>query len=134
MKYKVVKEFDSMKKGEVLSNTEDVDIFTFEEETDSSYRFISYSSNIIEDLVKKGYLIELKEESTENTEDLEDTICKVVDEIDSLIEQYNRDNEEVTEKVANNELPYCVKVEADTVHTNLIKVLTHIKDMLMENE
>lgn len=133
MKYKVVKEFDSMKKGEILNNKEDVDIFTFEEETDNSYRFISYSSNIIADLLDKGYLVEVNEETTESSE-LEDLICKVIDEIDSLIEQYEKDNQEVTEKVANNELPYCVKVEADTVHANLTKVLTHIKDMLLENE
>lgn len=133
MKYKVVKEFDSMKKGEILDNKEDVDIFTFEEETDNSYRFISYSSNIIADLLDKGYLVEVNEETTESSE-LEDLICKVIDEIDSLIEQYEKDNQEVTEKVANNELPYCVKVEADTVHANLTKVLTHIKDMLLENE
>lgn len=133
MKYKVVKEFDSMKKGEILDNKEDVDIFTFEEETDNSYRFISYSSNIIADLLDKGYLVEVNEETTESSE-LEDLICKVIDEIDSLIEQYEKDNQEVTEKVANNELPYCVKVEADTVHANLTKVLTHVKDMLLENE
>ena len=133
MKYKVVKEFDSMKKGEILNNKEDVDIFTFEEETDNSYRFISYSSNIIAGLLDKGYLVEVNEETTESSE-LEDLICKVIDEIDSLIEQYEKDNQEVTEKVANNELPYCVKVEADTVHANLTKVLTHIKDMLLENE
>ena len=133
MKYKVVKEFDSMKKGEILNNKEDVDIFTFEEETDNSYRFISYSSNIIADLLDKGYLVEVNEETTESSE-LEDLICKVIDEIDSLIEQYEKDNQEVTEKVANNELPYCVKVEADAVHANLTKVLTHIKDMLLENE
>lgn len=133
MKYKVVKEFDSMKKGEILNNKEDVDIFTFEEETDNSYRFISYSANIIADLLDKGYLIKVDEETTESSE-LEDLICKVIDEIDSLIEQYEKDNQEVTDKVANNELPYCVKVEADTVHANLTKVLTHIKDMLLENE
>lgn len=133
MKYKVVKEFDSMKKGEILDNKEDADIFTFEEETDNSYRFISYSSNIIADLLDKGYLVEINEESTKTSE-LEDLICKTIDEIDSLIEQYEKDNQEVTDKVANNELPYCVKVEADTVHANLTKVLTHIKDMLLENE
>ena len=133
MKYKVVKEFDSMKKGEILNNKEDVDIFTFEEETDNSYRFISYSANIIADLLDKGYLIKVDEKTTESSE-LEDLICKVIDEIDSLIEQYEKDNQEVTDKVANNELPYCVKVEADTVHANLTKVLTHIKDMLLENE
>lgn len=133
MKYKVVKEFDSMKKGEILNNKEDADIFTFEEETDNSYRFISYSANIIADLLDKGYLIKVDEETTESSE-LEDLICKVIDEIDSLIEQYEKDNQEVTDKVANNELPYCVKVEADTVHANLTKVLTHIKDMLLENE
>ena len=37
----------------------------------------------------------------------------------------------VSEKFANGELPYCAKVEADTVHTNLTKVLNHIKELLL---
>lgn len=137
MKYKVIKEFDSLKKGNVLENNEDPEIFSFEEETENSYKYVSYSEDIIKDLVKKGYLLELEtEEEDEFTycQDLENRICSTIDEIDSLLEQYQKDNDEVSEKFASGELPYCAKVEADTVHTNLTKVLNHIKEMLTIDE
>lgn len=140
MKYKVVKEFDSLKKGDILENsTEDPEIFSFEEETDTKYKYVSYSKSIIDDLVASKYLtlIEVNDED-ENDEDYEDLlenkICAVIDEIDNLLEQYQKDNETVHSKFGNNELPYCAVVEADTVHKNLEKVLTHIKDMLTNNE
>lgn len=136
MKYKVVKEFDSLKKGDILENSnEDPEIFFFEEETDTKYKYISYGKFIIDDLVADKYLT-LIEEEDECTycQDLEDKICSTIDEIDSLLEQYQKDNNEVSEKFANGELPYCAKVEADTVHTNLTKVLNHIKEMLTIDE
>ena len=138
MKYKVIKEFDSLKKGNVLENNEDPEIFSFEEETENSYKYVSYSEDIIKDLVKKSYLLELETEKEEDEctycQDLENRICSTIDEIDSLLEQYQKDNDEVSEKFANGELPYCAKVEADTVHTNLTKVLNHIKEMLTIDE
>ena len=65
MKYKVVKEFDSLKKGDILENsTEDPEIFSFEEETDTRYKYVSYSKSIIDDLVENKYLtlIEVRDE------------------------------------------------------------------------
>lgn len=136
MKYKVVKEFDSLKKGDILENsTEEPEIFAFEEETDTKYKYISYGKFIIDDLVKEGYLtlIEVLDEDS-NLEELENKICSVVDEIDRLLDAYEKDNDEVHSKFEENKLPYCAVVEADTVHKNLSKVLTHIKDMLTDNE
>ena len=132
MTYKVVKEFDSLKKGDLLNNQEDPEVFVYEKETENSYHYVSYSENIIDDLLNEGYLMEVEEED-KSCEDV-DVICKVVDEIDRLLEQYQKDNDVVTEKFANNEVPYCAKVEADTVHKNLTKVLNHIKSMLISNE
>lgn len=135
MKYKVIKEFDSLKKGNVLENVEDPEIYSFEEETENTYKYVSYSEDIIKDLEDKGYLLPLEEIVSEDNctycQELEDKICSVVDEIDSLLKQYQEDNEDVSEKFANGELPYCAKVEADTVHTNLTKVLNHIKELLL---
>lgn len=135
MKYKVIKEFDSLKKGNVLENVEDPEIYSFEEETENTYKYVSYSEDIINDLEDKGYLLPLEENADEDSclycQELEDKICSVVDEIDSLLKQYQKDNEDVSEKFANGELPYCAKVEADTVHTNLTKVLNHIKELLL---
>lgn len=135
MKYKVIKEFDSLKKGNVLENMEDPEIYSFEEETENTYKYVSYSEDIIKDLENKGYLLLVEENTNEDSctycQELEDKICSVVDEIDSLLKQYQKDNEDVSEKFANGELPYCAKVEADTVHTNLTKVLNHIKELLL---
>lgn len=135
MKYKVIKEFDSLKKGNVLENVEDPNIYSFEEETENTYKYVSYSEDIIKDLEDKGYLLLIEEDTDEDSctycQELEDKICSVVDEIDNLLKQYQEDNEEVSEKFANGELPYCAKVEADTVHTNLTKVLNHIKELLL---
>lgn len=135
MKYKVIKEFDSLKKGNVLENVEDPEIYSFEEETENTYKYVSYSEDIIKDLENKGYLLLIEETVNEDNcnycQELENKICSVVDEIDNLLKQYQKDNEEVSEKFANGELPYCAKVEADTVHTNLTKVLNHIKELLL---
>ena len=133
MKYKVVKEFDSLKKGDILENSvENSDIFAFEEETDNRYKYVSYSKSIIDDLVKGGYLtlIEVQDED-ECCDEYTCTICKAIDEIDRMLKQYEVDNAAVDEKFANNEIPYCAKLEADTVHTNLKKALNHIKDILV---
>ena len=135
MKYKVVKEFDSLKKGDILENSkEDPEIFSFEEETDTKYKYVSYSKSIIDDLVAGKYLtlIEVEDEcDCECVCDcLRDKICSAIDEIDSLLEQYEADNKTVHEKFADNEIPYCAVVEADTVHKNLEKVLKHIKNIL----
>lgn len=132
MTYKVVKEFDSLKKGELLENSyEAPEIFTFEEDTEDMYRYLSYSKSIIENLAEQGYLVKVEED---NAIECEDTICRAIDEIDALMERYDKDNDEVTEKFGNGELPYCAKVEADTVHTNLKKVLEHIRDILTGDE
>ena len=129
MKYKVVKEFDSLKKGDILENSkEDPEIFFFEEETDTKYKYISYGKFIIDDLVANGYLTLI--EGEDECDCLRDKICSAIDEIDNLLEQYEADNKTVHEKFADNEIPYCAVVEADTVHKNLEKVLTHIKNIL----
>lgn len=135
MKFKVVKEFNSLKKGDILTNSEETpDIFVFEEESDNKYRYISYNDVILYELEDQGYVIVLADEEDKSDEEM-NTICKAIDEIDNLLEQYEQDNETVTEKFANNEIPFCAKVEADTVHYNLTKVLTKIKSILTgENE
>lgn len=135
MKYKVVKEFDSLKKGDILENSkDDPEIFFFEEETDTKYKYISYGKFIIDDLVADGYLTLIEVEDECDCEcicdSLRDKICSAIDEINSLLEQYEADNKTVHEKFADNEIPYCAVVEADTVHKNLEKVLTHIKNIL----
>ena len=129
MKFKVVKEFNSLSKGNILENSvENPEIFVFEEETENKYKYISFNEDFICELVDEGYLIEVDDE---NEDDVEDIINKAVTLIDELIKQYDEDNEIVTEKFINNEVPYCAKLEADTVHFNLTKVLNKIRSVLV---
>lgn len=129
MKFKVVKEFNSLNKGDILENSvENPEIFVFEEETEDKYKYISFNEDFICELVDEGYLIEVEDDDESNEED---TINKAITLIDELIKQYDEDNETVTEKFINNEVPYCAKLEADTVHFNLTKVLQKIRSILV---
>ena len=131
MKFKVVKEFNSLSKGNILENsTEDPGIFVFEEETEDKYKYISFSEDVVCELIDEGYLVEV-EDDDENEDDAETTIGKAITLIDELIRQYDDDNDTVTEKFVNNEIPYCAKLEADTVHFNLTKVLNKIRSVLV---
>ena len=127
MKFKVVKEFNSLNKGDILENSvENPEIFVFEEETEDKYKYISFNEDFICEQVDEGYLIEVDEE-----EDSEDVVGRTITLIDELLKQYEEDNEIVNEKFANNEIPYCAKLEADTVHFNLNKVLNKIRSSLV---
>lgn len=129
MKYKVVKEFGSLKKGDILENSEDPQFFTLEEESDNVYRYISLSDTTVEAYVKDDYLAEVIEDDED--EELLNIISEAVDQIDEMIKQYDEDNALVTDKFSKNEIPYCAKVEADTVHYNLKKALNKIKSILI---
>jgi hypothetical protein len=52
--------------------------------------------------------------------------------VEEKIEQYTSDHEALTAQYNEGDVPQCVKVEADTVYFNLIKVLNKIKDIINE--
>lgn len=78
------------------------------------------SAEYAEKLVKDGYL----EEVNENTSN-DKAFVNVFDEINNLISKYEYD----LSKIANEDVPMCVKVEKQTVLNNLITVLNHLKDL-----
>lgn len=133
MKYKVIKEFGIAKKGDILENSaEDPCLFTFEVEENNFYRSMSISDELLEAYEEDGY-VELVEDENEDTEtEAVDKLCRIFDFINTLLNQYENDHKEVLEKYNNQEIPTCVKVEADTVYFNLTKVLNKIKDMINE--
>ena len=59
-----------------------------------------------------------------------DKVSKTVEFIDTLLDTYAKDYEEMKKKADKGEVQPCVKVEAETVYYNLTKVLTKIKDEL----
>lgn len=137
MKYKVIKEFGCLKKGDILENSaKDPEIFTFEEENDNKYRYFSISDDLLEPYIEHEFVLAVEDEEDEDESYesyLEDRICKAVDEIDRLLESYEKDKEESKSKYEAKQISTHDAIEAETVYANLEKVLNHIKKILVES-
>ena len=128
---KVITPFFTLGIGDILELSADGNFYEFKQEekfgkgsVDNSYEsFFSTSLSISVDhakeLIEEGYLVE---ETV-----LQDKFVNVFDEIDNLLQQYKKDLEEVN--ADKDEVPACLKVEKTTVLSNLIKVLTHLKNL-----
>lgn len=128
--YKVIKEFGCAQKGDVLKeNEEGLFELNVECDCDDMYcsRSICISSDIANTLVSAEYLEELEEVEADCAK-----VVKVLEFCNEKIEQYTADHEALIAQYNEGEVPQCVKVEADTVYFNLIKVLNKIKDIVNE--
>lgn len=132
MMYKVIKEFGCAQKGDVLHENEE-GLFELNVECDCSdcysSRSICISSDIADTLALAGYLEEFEEEVNEPYINKVEEVLNFVEE---KIEQYTSDHEALTAQYNEGDVPQCVKVEADTVYFNLLKVLNKIKDIINE--
>ena len=130
--YKVIKEFGCAQKGDVLRENEE-GLFELNVECDCSdcysSRSICISSDVADTLATAGYLEKIKEIIVSIAED---KLSEVLNFIEEKIEQYTADHEALTAQYNEGDVPQCVKVEADTVYFNLIKVLNKIKDIINE--
>lgn len=129
--YKVIKEFGCAQKGDVLlENEEGLFELSMECNCDDCYcsRNICISSDIADTLATAGYLEEFEEEVKCPIAKLNE----VSNFVETKIEQYTEDHEALLEQYNEGDVPQCVKVEADTVYFNLIKVLNKIKDIIDE--
>lgn len=132
MKYKVVKEFGSAKKGDVLES-DNFGFVTFditEKTKNSEYtRAMTLDEDTADFMAEDGYLVKLEDECAECS-------CKKVANtvklIDNLLKQYDEDHADVLKKAEKGEIQPCVKVEAETVYYNLNKVLNKIKSELID--
>ena len=131
--YKVIKEFGCAQKGDVLQENEE-GLFELTVECDCndcySSRSICVSSDIADTLALAGYLEEFEE--YEPICPSEEKLKEVLNFVDEKIEQYTADHEALTAQYNEGDVPQCVKVEADTVYFNLIKVLNKIKELIHE--
>ena len=137
MMYKVIKEFGCAQKGDVLNeNEEGIFELVVECNCDDCHcsRSICISSDIADTLATAGYLEEFEEHTWQNeiVAECEMRLSKVADFVDEKIEQYTADHEALTAQYNEGDVPQCVKVEADTVYFNLIKVLNKIKEIINE--
>jgi hypothetical protein len=89
-------------------------------EVKSSYNSeFQISEDYAKTLIEEGYL----EEVTESDK----PFVNVFDEIDTLLNKYQKGLETLNEDCA--ELPTCVKVERETVLTNMVTLLKHLKGL-----
>lgn len=132
MMYKVIKEFGCAQKGDILHENEE-GLFELNVECDCSdcysSRSICISSDIAATLESAGYLEKFEETISMKCED---KLVAVMNFIDEKLEQYTADHEALTAQYNEGDVPQCVKVEADTVYFNLIKVLNKIKEIINE--
>lgn len=72
-------------------------------------------------LINEGFLEEVPEEETKTA------FVNIFDEIDNLLAKYKSGLASIEKDMA--ELPACVKIERETVLTNMITLLEHLKSL-----
>lgn len=123
MKYKVIKEFGSAKKGDVLEEDE-TGLVSFYVEEGNITRAMSLDYDTADFMCEEEYLLAIEDRSAQ------DKVNDTLELIDGLLEQYDKDAKDTIEKADKGEVQPCVRVEAETVYYNLNKVLNKIKDSL----
>lgn len=128
--YKVIKAFNDLEKGDVLNRTED-DTFFIEKESQTEfgdkYFSIELSEETAEILENDGYLLGMNDENEEDSK-----LEEIKEYVDTLIDTYTNDFNSMMESYNEGDIQTCVKVEAETVYHNLIKVLNSIKNKINE--
>ena len=128
-KYKVIMPYLTLLEGDILEPSEDGKFYTSQHVEESnktgvngeSYMAqvsssVTFSSDYVKSLLENGYIVEEDE-----------TFVNVFDEIDKLLNMYAKELEDV--EADKDAVPACLKVEKTTVLSNLIKVLTHLKNL-----
>ena len=142
--YKVIKDFSFAEKGDVFTKVEDLNLWELQKSgvvsDTETYTSMAFDSSTMEELVNKDYVIwyseEVEKDNKDNNEDECECCCdkleKVKEYVNTLIDTYTKDYNELMKDYNEGNVQQCVKVEAETVYHNLNKVLNSIKDLLDE--
>lgn len=128
--FKVIKPFNNAIKGDIFFCDPEYDKTIYQLERNDfkdgyqSTVYMEMSEDIINEFVKQGYLVKCNEEET--------NLEKILEYVDSLIDQYSTDYNNMLKAFEDGDIQPCVKVEAETVYYNLNKVLNSIKDKINE--
>lgn len=125
--YKVIEAFESLQKGDIF--VEDGDMFVMSKETAGDHYACKYTVALDADTIEELLKEELIEEVCDNC----NNCCKlqqIKDYIQDMIDTYNQDYIDLMKEYDAGSVQPCVKVEAETVHYNLVKVLNHLKDYI----
>ena len=129
MKYKVVEDFGSLIKGDILEQRGDV--YVLEERINidgyTSYRYAEFDKEALDEEINSGRIIIIEDEPVdENAKRLNDTI----DLLNELDKKYYEDYNKLMEEYEKGDVPTCLKVEAETVYENLGKLVNAIRKTL----
>lgn len=92
--------------------------------SDSSYHSsFSISVDYAKELIEDGVL----EEVVDKADKKDSNFVNVFDEIDNLLTKYNAQLETLDKDMVNS--PQCLKVERKTVLSNMVKLLSHLKNL-----
>lgn len=132
--YKVIKEFASAQKGDMLTYNEDTNLYEFnmttENDNEKCSRYMCMDEETAEEFVESGNLLVIEDQDKEIS--AIDKLCALSDLIDTLETQYKKDHDDLVEAYNNQEIPTCVKVEADTVYFNMNQILKKVKEIINE--
>lgn len=132
--YKVIKEFASAQKGDMLTYNEDTNLYEFsmttENDSEKCSRYICMDEETAEEFVESGNMLVIEDENEELS--AIDKLCALSDLVDTLEAQYKKDHDALVEAYNNQEIPTCVKVEADTVYFNMNQILKKVKEIINE--
>lgn len=131
-KLKVIKNFNQMEVGDIYQFSDKENGYVCEVNRDDSYldartgsKYSAKSSyknvistNYAQKLIDNGYLTSL-----EDSKKKEDHV-NVFDEIERLLDTYTKDLGNLDD--AYKDQPACMKLEAETVLSNMIRVLNHL--------
>ncbi len=126
-KYTVINEFGCASCGDVFERVEGTDMWRMYKESDCSFSEIFLSDDAMDGLVANQYLIVQEEPCCECCR-----LDKVRKFVEEKIAQYEQDHKDMLEAYNNQEIPTCVKVEAETVYYNMTKVLNKVKEIINE--
>lgn len=138
--YKVIKEFSFAEKGDVFTEVKDLNLWELQKSETKpemeTYTSMAFDSSTMEELANKDYVIWYSEDENDDNEDECECCCdkleKVKEYVNTLIDTYTKDYNELMKDYNEGNVQQCVKVEAETVYHNLNKVLNSIKDLLDE--
>lgn len=132
--YKVIKEFASAQKGDMLTYNEDTNLYEFsmttENDNEKCSRYMCMDEETAEEFVESGNMLVIEDEDKEIS--AIDKLCALSDLVDTLEAQYKKDHDDLVEAYNNQEIPTCVKVEADTVYFNMNQILKKVKEIINE--
>ena len=121
--YKVIKEFSFAEKGDVFTKVEDLNLWELQKSETKpemeTYTSMAFDSSTMEELANKDYVIWYSEEAEENDNEDECECCcdkleKVKEYVNTLIDTYTKDYNELVKDYNEGNVQQCVKVEAET--------------------